>query len=164
MKSSALRIAGFGFRSEATLESLIQALDQLIDQYGSVYKYGLINRLAAARSMLPLVEELGRLRNIEVIAVADAELSTVATLTHSTHSLQARGTGSVAEAVALIAAGQNARLVGPRIISTDRQATAALALGFARKLPALDNTALKIASKYSFTPRKLRFFVDFCLV
>ncbi|MDX5979327.1 cobalamin biosynthesis protein [Vreelandella alkaliphila] len=146
MKPSTLRIAGFGFRSEATLESLIQALDQLIDQYGSVYKYGLINRLAAARSMLPLVEELGRLRNIEVIAVADAELSTVTTLTHSTHSLQARGTGSVAEAVALLAAGPGATLLGPRIISADRQATAALALGFARKLPALDNTALKIAS------------------
>ncbi|WP_233437223.1 cobalamin biosynthesis protein [Vreelandella alkaliphila] len=146
MKPSALRIAGFGFRSEATLESLVQALDQLIDQYGAVYKYGLINRLAAARSMLPLVEELGRLRNIEVIAVADAELSTVTTLTHSNQSMQARGTGSVAEAVALIAAGPNARLMGPRIISTDRKATAALALGFARKLPALDNTALKIAS------------------
>lgn len=140
MNPSTLRVAGFGFRSEASLESLAQALDQLIDQYGSVYKcgaiykngstykYGLINRLAAARSMLPLVEELGRLRNIEVIAVADAELSTVATLTHSTHSLQARGTGSVAEAVALLAAGPNARLVGPRIISADRRATAALAL------------------------------------
>ncbi|MCD6006115.1 cobalamin biosynthesis protein [Halomonas sp. IOP_6] len=146
MKQSVLRVAGFGFRSEATLESLIQALDQLIDQYGAAYKYGLINRLAAARSMLPLVEELGRLRNIEVIAVADAELSTVTTLTHSTHSLQARGTGSVAEAVALLAAGPGATLLGPRIISADRQATAALALGFARKLPALDNTALKIAS------------------
>ncbi|WP_372374030.1 cobalamin biosynthesis protein [Vreelandella venusta] len=122
MKPSTLRIAGFGFRSEATLESLGQALDQLIDQYG------VIDKLAAAHSMLPLVEELGRLRNIKVIAVADAELSTVATLTHSTHSLQARGTGSVAEAVALLAAGPNARLVGPRIISVDRQATAALAL------------------------------------
>ncbi|HBP40451.1 MAG: cobalamin biosynthesis protein [Vreelandella alkaliphila] len=122
MKPSALRIAGFGFRSEATLESLGQALDQLIEQYGA------IDKLAAAHSMLPLVEELGRLRNIEVIAVADAELSTVATLTHSTHSLQARGTGSVAEAVALLAAGPNARLVGPRIIAEDRQATVALAL------------------------------------
>ncbi|AIA75754.1 hypothetical protein FF32_13155 [Halomonas campaniensis] len=128
MRQSALKIAGFGFRSEATLESLVQALDQLIDQYAAVYKYGLINRLAAAHSMLPMVEELGRLRNIEVIAVADAELSTVATLTHSTHSLQARGTGSVAEAVALLAAGPGATLLGPRIISADRRATAALAL------------------------------------
>jgi hypothetical protein len=32
------------------------------------------------------------------------------------------------------------------------------------KLPALAHTALKIGSKYSFTPRKLRRFVDFCLV
>lgn len=123
MKQSALRIAGFGFRSEATFESLAQALDQLIDQCGAV------DKLAAARSMLPLVEELGRLRHIEVIAVADAELPTVTTLTHSAQSLQARGTGSVAEAVALLAGGPNARLVGPRIISADRKATAALAEG-----------------------------------
>ncbi|MCA8864531.1 MULTISPECIES: cobalamin biosynthesis protein [unclassified Halomonas] len=122
MKQSALRIAGFGFRSESTLESLAQALDQLVEQYGA------IDKLAAACSMLPLVEELGRLRNIEVIAVADAELPTVTTLTHSTQSLQARGTGSVAEAVALLAAGPGATLLGPRIISADRKATAALAL------------------------------------
>ncbi|MCE7519022.1 cobalamin biosynthesis protein [Vreelandella titanicae] len=122
MKAQALHVAGFGFRSEATLESLAQALDQLIDQYGAIEK------LAAARSMLPLVEELGRMRNIEVIAVADAELPTVTTLTHSAHSLQARGTGSVAEAVALLAAGPGATLLGPRVISADRQATAALAL------------------------------------
>lgn len=123
MKQSALRIAGFGFRSEATLASLTQALDQLIEQHGA------IDKLAAARSMLRLVEELGRLRGIEVIAVADAELPTVTTLSHSAQSLQARGTGSVAEAVALLAAGPVATLLGPRIISADRKATAALAKG-----------------------------------
>jgi len=123
MKQSALRIAGFGFRREATPASLAQALDQLVEQYGA------IDKLAAARSMLPLVEELGRLRGIEVIAVADAKLPTVTTLTHSVQSLQARGTGSVAEAVALLAAGPGATLLGPRIISADRKATAALAEG-----------------------------------
>lgn len=123
MKKSALRIAGFGFRREASLESLAQALDQLKGLYGA------IDKLASAHSMLPLVEELGRLRCIEVIAVADAELPTVTTLTHSAQSLQARGTGSVAEAVALLAAGPGATLLGPRIISADRQATAALAEG-----------------------------------
>ena len=123
MKQLALRIAGFGFRSEATLASLGQALDQLADQYGA------IDKLAAAHSMLPLVEELGRLRSIEVIAVVDAKLPTVTTLTHSAQSLQARGTGSVAEAVALLAAGPDAKLLGPRIISADRKATAALAKG-----------------------------------
>ncbi|QPL47606.1 cobalamin biosynthesis protein [Halomonas sp. A40-4] len=130
MKAQTLHVVGFGFRREATLASLGQALDQLAEQYGAIYQYGAgaIDKLAAARSMLPLVEELGRLRNIEVITVADAELPTVTTLTHSAQSLQARGTGSVAEAVALIAAGPGATLLGPRIISADRQATAALAL------------------------------------
>lgn len=123
MKQSALKIAGFGFRSEATLESLAQALDQLIEQYGA------IDKLAAAHSMLPLAEELGRLRHIEVIAVADAELPTVTTLTHSAQSMQARGTGSVAEAVAMLAACPGATLLGPRIISADRQATIAVAEG-----------------------------------
>ncbi|MBS3669246.1 cobalamin biosynthesis protein [Vreelandella boliviensis] len=122
MTARGLRVAGFGFRREATVGSLGQALDQLVEQYGA------IDKLAAARSMLPLVEELGRLRGIEVISVADAELPTVTTLTHSAQSLQARGTGSVAEAVALLAAGPGATLLGPRIISADRQATAALAL------------------------------------
>ncbi|MGL6250583.1 MAG: hypothetical protein ACRC3F_06620, partial [Billgrantia desiderata] len=36
--------------------------------------------------------------------------------------------------------------------------------GSVRKLSALAHTALKIGSKYSFTPRKLRLFADFCLV
>lgn len=123
MNAQALHVAGFGFRREATLASLTQALDQLIDQYGAIEK------LAAARSMLPLVEELGKLRGIEVIAVADVKLPTVATLTHSTQSMQARGTGSVAEAVALLAAGPGATLLGPRLISADRQATIAVAEG-----------------------------------
>ena len=123
MEGQKIKVAGFGFRSEAPLTSLAQALDQLIEQYGA------IDQLAAAHSMLPLVQQLGRLRSLEVVAVADTELSTVATLTHSTQSLQARGTGSVAEAVALLAAGPGATLLGPRILSADRQATAALAEG-----------------------------------
>ncbi|MDQ7729814.1 cobalamin biosynthesis protein [Halomonas sp. SpR8] len=121
MRGQKLKVAGFGFRSEAPLASLVQALDQLIEQYGA------IDQLAAAHSMLPLVQQLGRLRSLEVIAVADAELSTAATLTHSARSMQARGTGSVAEAVALLAAGPGAALLGPRLISADRQATIAVA-------------------------------------
>lgn len=123
MKGQKLKVAGFGFRSETPLASLAQALDQLIEQYGAIH------RLAAAHSMLPLVQQLGRVRSLEVITVADAELSSVATLTHSARSMQARGTGSVAEAVALLAAGPGATLLGPRLISADRQATAAVAEG-----------------------------------
>lgn len=96
----AMNVAGFGFRRQATRESLEQALDQLIAEYGP------IDQLAAARSMLPLVEALGSARNILVIGVADEALPSATTLTHSAYSLREKGTGSVAEAVALLAAGQ----------------------------------------------------------
>ncbi len=62
------------------------------------------------------------------LSVADLDLTSVATLTDSRHSRQSRGTGSVAEAVALLAAGPGARLLGPRLISTDRRATTAVAV------------------------------------
>jgi cobalt-precorrin 5A hydrolase len=39
------------------------------------------------------------------------------------------GVGSLAEAVALVAAGRNARLVSSRVVSQDRTATAAIAEG-----------------------------------
>jgi cobalt-precorrin 5A hydrolase len=115
-------VAGFGFRRTATLASLAEVLDRLCQQHGTV------DRLAATQAMLPLVQALGAARGIAVLPVADATLPTAHTLTQSPHSLQARGTGSVAEAVALIAAGPAAQLLGPRWISVDRRATAALAV------------------------------------
>tara|TARA_R110002012_G_scaffold63234_4_gene166490 strand:+ start:1377 stop:1850 length:474 start_codon:yes stop_codon:yes gene_type:complete len=145
----ALRIAGFGFRQQATLESLEQALDQLIVQYGP------IDRLAAAHSMLPLVEALGSARNIPVISVVDADLASATTLTHSAYSLREKGTGSVAEAVALMAAGSGARLLGPRMVSNDRKATAAVAqtvsTGFVRKVGERRLDKAKIKEKAKFT-------------
>lgn len=116
------RVAGFGFRQQATLESLEQVLDQLMAEYGP------IDQLAAAHSMLALVQRLGQARNLLVVSVADADLAGVTTLTQSAYSLRAKGTGSVAEAVALLAAGSGARLLGPRTVSNDRQATAAVAM------------------------------------
>ena len=116
-----MTVAGFGFRRGASLASLESALEQLERRYGPV------QRLAAAQSMLALVEALGRERGMAVIAVDDAALPQAATLTHSQQSLQARGTGSVAEAVALLAAGPGAVLLGPRLISADRMATVAVA-------------------------------------
>lgn len=116
------RVAGFGFRQQATLESLEQALDQLIAEYGP------IDQLAAVHSMLAMVQRLGQARKLPVVSVADADLAGVTTLTQSAYSLRTKGTGSVAEAVALLATGRGARLLGPRIISNDRQATAAVAM------------------------------------
>lgn len=108
------------------MASLIDALARIEARHGAV------DRLAAARTMWPLVQELGRVRGIAVIPVADAALPTATTITRSRHSLRARGTGSVAEAVALLAAGPGAALLGPRLISADRRATAAVARGALR--------------------------------
>lgn len=116
-------VAGFGFRRGARLASLAEALERLEAQHGAV------DRLAATQAMWPLVQALGRARGIAVIPVADAALPTATTITRSRHSLRARGTGSVAEAVALLAAGPGATLLGPRLISADRRATAAVARG-----------------------------------
>lgn len=104
------------------MASLIDALARVEVHHGGV------DRLAATRTMWPLVEALGRVRGLAVISVADAELPTATTLTRSRHSLRARGTGSVAEAVALLAAGPGAELLGPRLISADRRATVAVAV------------------------------------
>ncbi|SEN19042.1 cobalamin biosynthesis protein [Halomonas caseinilytica] len=117
-----MKVAGFGFRRSATLASLAEALDRLETCHGPV------DRLAVAASMRPLVQALGEARGLVTRSVADLDLTSVATLTDSRHSRQSRGTGSVAEAVALLAAGPGARLLGPRLISTDRRATAAVAV------------------------------------
>ncbi len=117
-----MKVAGLGYNSEATLDSLSQALEALIERFGPV------DRLAAAEGKQALVQRLGQALGLSVIVVADEALARAETLTHSVRSHQAFGTGSVAEAAALLAAGPGARLLAPRLISNDRKATAALAV------------------------------------
>ncbi|MEM1429934.1 MAG: cobalamin biosynthesis protein, partial [Pseudomonadota bacterium] len=62
-----------------------------------------------------------------LIAVPEAELRRQVTATQSGASRGSYGTGSVAEAAALAAAGPGARLLAPRSVSDDRLATCALA-------------------------------------
>lgn len=116
-----MKVAGFGFRRSASLSALEELLDRLRECYGP------IDRLAASETMWPKVAELGKAHDLMVLRVPEASLPTAVTITHSSHSLKARGTGSVAEAVALVAAGPDAQLLGPRLVSGDRQATAAVA-------------------------------------
>ncbi|GAC1574906.1 MAG: cobalamin biosynthesis protein [Novosphingobium sp.] len=117
-------VAGFGFRAEAGLTSLRAAL--ALAQKGKPA----VTHLATARdkvaALLPLAEAL----DLPVRGISLEELSGVATLTHSSASLAARATGSVAEASALSAAGAGARLLGPRHVSPDRMATCAIAEGY----------------------------------
>lgn len=110
-------VAGFGYRTGATVASLRSAL--ALAQTGVPP----VTHVATAADKLPLLAALG----LPMIAVED--LAAVATPTRSPASLAARGTGSVAEAAALVAAGPDARLLVARQISPDRMVTCAIAEG-----------------------------------
>lgn len=113
-------VAGFGFRSETTLAALQDALAQAGGAGGVTH----LATLAAKASTLAL---LGDATGLPVIALPPEALHGQATLTRSTRVEALQGTGSVAEAAALAAAGPGARLRGPRAVSADGTATAAIA-------------------------------------
>ena len=114
MGGAAVIVAGFGGTSRATSDSYRDALaragraDVLA---GLVVKQG--------------VADLARALGLPYIAVA--QVAGTVTPTQSPASLAAHGTGSVAEACALLAAGPGAVIIVRRVVSSDGQATCALA-------------------------------------
>ena len=120
----AVIVAGFGFRTGACVESLLDALDRAGGRDGVA---ALATAADKAREA-PFASCAAALRlpshPIDAVTLAGQE-----TATRSAASLAARGAGSVAEAAALAAAGSGARLIAPRVISGDGMATCALAEG-----------------------------------
>nr|WP_197978368.1 cobalamin biosynthesis protein [Sphingomonas sp. CFBP 13603] len=114
-------VAGFGFRAGATLDTLRTVLASA--QHG----YPPVTALAAPHDKQALVSPLAEAMGVPMIAVSPSALQSAQTSTRSAASLEARATGSVAEASALAAAGPGARLLTPRHISPDRMATCAIA-------------------------------------
>lgn len=123
MKSD--RVAGLGFRDGASLAALLDALERA----GAKTVRDLA--VPATRAHHPLTTELARM-GYRLRAVTQAEMAAVRTVTESAIARRTYGTGSVAEACALAVAGPGAQLAGPRAISADRMATAAIAI---RKIP-----------------------------
>ncbi|MBV7392607.1 cobalamin biosynthesis protein [Mameliella sediminis] len=116
-------IAGFGFRSGATVDSLRDALHRAGGQ-------GLTHLATAEdKAQSPVFQTLGETMGLPVVGIAPDLLQAQGTATTSNPSLEARGTGSVAEAAALAAAGPGAELIRTRVVSGDRMATCALAEG-----------------------------------
>ena len=116
-------VAGFGFRVSATLASLQNALEQATN--------GPIDALAAPADKCrdTCLTELGLAIDVPIIEISTEALQHSQTKTRSAMSERERGTGSVAEAAALAAAGPHARLLTSRHISQDRLATCAIATG-----------------------------------
>ena len=113
-------VAGFGCRSGATEQALRTAL--------GVHGTG-VTALATLAHKEALLAPLARTLDLPLILIDPCAVEGVDTPTRSAASLAAYGVGSVAEAVALTAAGTGARLIATRIISPDGQATCALAQG-----------------------------------
>lgn len=115
-----MRVAGFGFRAAVTAGSLKDAYQRA---------GGGAEALAslAGKAETPAFAEFARLEGLPVVAVAPEKIAGIATKTQSVRIAERFGTGSVAEAVALVAAGPGARLTGPRMKSEDGMATAAIA-------------------------------------
>ena len=120
--------AGFGFRQEAGIESLLELYSELCKTH---LGKGHVNALAThvQKSQTDAFIELSRRTGIKIIAVNDAEIASQDTINHSDLSFQLYKTGSLAEATALAAAGVNSRLLGGRIVSQDRLTTCAFAKG-----------------------------------
>lgn len=115
-------VAGFGFRSGVTLAALQDALARA----GGPDR---VTHLATLAEKVEGLVPLGAALGLPVVGVTDAALRLQVTLTQSGQVQALKGTGSVAEAAALAAAGPGARLRGQRAVSADGTATAAIAEG-----------------------------------
>jgi cobalt-precorrin 5A hydrolase len=115
-----MRVAGFGFRMGVTEASLNDALARAGGVVG-------VTALATAEEKAEGLLALGLTLGLPVIGVPRGALAAQAVLTHSPRVETLYGTGSVAEAAALAAAGPGACLLAPRAQSADGSATAAIA-------------------------------------
>lgn len=117
-----MRVAGFGFRQAAPLESLREALAAAGGPKDLV-ALATVTQKATSPVLLALAEEMG----LPVHALDARTLAHISTPSRSGRVLARYGTGSVAEAAALAAAGTGAYLLAPRAASADGMAMAAIA-------------------------------------
>lgn len=120
-----MSVAGFGFRAAATTESLKHALELALAQTDAPIT---LTALATAwdKATAPAFVRFAAEWGLPVLAIpADALRAQPA---HTSAYVPARyGEHSLAESSALAAASPGAQLRGPRCVSPDRLATAAIA-------------------------------------
>jgi cobalt-precorrin 5A hydrolase len=119
-----MKVAGLGFRRDVTLASLREALLAAGGPEG-LAAVATVSDKADAEVLKQLARECG----VPITAVSAEELANIHTPTQSKLIVEKFGTGSVAEAAALAAAGRHARLIAVRVVSRDCTATAAIAEG-----------------------------------
>ncbi len=120
-----MSVAGFGFREAATTDSLRGALQEALAQSAAPITLTALATAwdkAAAPTFVRFAAEWG----LPVLAIPAAALHVQPA--HASAHVPARyGRHSLAESSALAAVGPGAQLQGPRCVSPDRLATAAIA-------------------------------------
>jgi cobalt-precorrin 5A hydrolase len=124
MERGPMKVAGLGFKKDVTLASLREALLAAGGSEG-LAAIATVSDKAEAEALKQLAHECG----VPIKAIAAEMLAGIDTPTKSELVAEKFGTGSVAEAAALVAAGPRARLIATRVVSQDRTATAAIAEG-----------------------------------
>lgn len=116
--------AGIGFRSSATPKSLQSAYDMACRAAG----IAAVDTLAsiAEKTSSAILQKFAADKSVPLQSVI---ITGVITPTQSARIQAQYGTGSIAEAAALVAAGPNARLICPRITSPCGRVTIAIAGG-----------------------------------
>ncbi|MCZ4257991.1 cobalamin biosynthesis protein [Sulfitobacter sp. G21635-S1] len=120
-----MRVVGIGFRAAADLASLQDALQQVLDAAGGGGIDAVVTEAAKAREKV--FREFAQVLGLPGLGITAQDLGQMITPTQSERMQDRFGTGSLAEAAALAAAGPQARLVAQRVVSGDGMATAALA-------------------------------------
>lgn len=121
-----MMVAGFGFRQAASADDLRTALTLT----GCLRPDALAS--VTAKATAPQLQQLAAEMNLPVIALDETDITGVPTLTQSDRITARFGTGSLAEAAALVAACQSqpnasAQLIAPRVKTNNGLATAAIA-------------------------------------
>ena len=123
-------MAGFGYRAGAEIGSLRGALYAALS-HGTLGQalHGLCHGLCAPadKAQAPALRDLAAELNLPIHPMSADALRGTPTPTDSARVRQLRGTGSVAEACALLAVGRGGYLIVPRQVSADGKATCALA-------------------------------------
>ncbi len=118
-------VAGFGFSTSSTHDSLRDALHRAC----AAAQVASPQALATAEDKVAILAPLAKDLDLPLHSVCLEVLESQNTQTQSPRVKAERGTGSVAEAAALAAAGPGSRLLTSRIHAQDRLASCAIAEG-----------------------------------
>ncbi|MEP5731488.1 MAG: cobalamin biosynthesis protein [Sulfitobacter sp.] len=120
-----MRVMGIGFRAAADIASLQDAMQRALAAAQGQKIDAIVSEASKTREVV--FREFAQLLGLPGLGVSQNDLALMITPTQSNRILDQFGTGSLAEAAALVAAGPDARLVAARAVSGDGKATAAIA-------------------------------------